>query len=64
MKLERWLNERRTGLAVSWKSIVLISLHLFALNGVFVFRFPTMQESIERREPGPRERSAAVRQIT
>ncbi len=50
MKLEQWLNERRTGLAASWKSIVLISLHLFALNGVFVFRFPTMQESIERRE--------------
>jgi hypothetical protein len=50
MRLERWINERRTGLAVSWKSILLISLHLFALNGVFVFRFPTMREAIERRE--------------
>ncbi len=50
MKLERWLNERRTGLAGSWKSIVLISLHLFALNGVFVFRFPTMREAVERRD--------------
>ncbi len=50
MKLERWLKERRTRLVVSWKSIVLISLHLFALNGVFVFRFPTMREAIERRE--------------
>ena len=50
MKLKRWLAERRSRLSVSWKSILLISLHLFALNGVFVFRFPTMRESIERRE--------------
>ena len=34
----------------SWKSILLIFLHLVALNGVFVFRFPTMRESIDRRE--------------
>ncbi len=50
MKLKRWVAERRSRLSVSWKSILLISLHLFALNGVFVFRFPTMSESIERRE--------------